>query len=55
MLNYFCFLGVEFSEHHCVTIEANQGEPNGPELAIPDASLLGKPIKIEKSTNSKKL
>jgi hypothetical protein len=37
-----------------VTIEAGQGDPNGPELSIPDSSLLGRPIKIEKSTSSKK-
>ena len=47
-------LGVGFTPEHVVTIEAGQGDPNGPELSIPDSSLLGRPIKIEKSTSSKK-
>jgi hypothetical protein len=51
---FICGLGVGFTPEHVVTIEAGQGDPNGPELSIPDSSLLGRPIKIEKSTSSKK-
>lgn len=37
-----------------MTIEAGQGDPNGPELSIPDSSLLGRPVKIEKCVSAKK-
>lgn len=48
-------LGVGFTPEHSVTIEAGQNDPNGPpELSIPDGSLSGKPIKIEKSCGSRK-
>lgn len=47
-------LGVGFTPEHIVTIEAGQGDPNGPELSVPDPSLAGKPIVIEKSTSCKK-
>ena len=49
------FLAVALSPEHTVTIEANQDDPHGPELALADASLLGraKDIKVEKTKGKK--
>jgi hypothetical protein len=44
---------VKLSAEHQVTVEAGQDDPNGPELAVPDQSLLGNPIKIEKTKGGK--
>jgi hypothetical protein len=47
---------VSLEPEHCVTIEAGQDDPHGPELAMPDTSLLGKPtdVKVQK-TKAKKV
>jgi hypothetical protein len=44
---------VSLSPEHFVTVEAHQDEPHGPELAVADSSLLGKSVKVEKSSASK--
>ena len=54
-LNHHSFSAVELSPEHTVTIEANQDDPHGPELALADASLLGRAqdIKIVKTKGTK--
>ena len=46
-------LEVSLSTEHSVTIEAGQSDPNGTEISPADSSLLGNPVKIEKTKGKK--